>query len=109
MHALSVGARVREGWRTGTLVEVYELTSVRHHRLGKSAVVLFDGDKVPTRGVWLDELRAVPRVGEEGNPTGCRRGAWGGPGCLAHEGHEIGEDGHCIEGRTARPIGAVPK
>lgn len=29
----------------------------------------------------------------------CKPGAWGGPGCLAHEGFDIGPDGLCDEGR----------
>ncbi len=33
--------------------------------------------------------------------SSCKPGAWGGPGCLAHEGHEIGPDGLCVEGRRA--------
>jgi hypothetical protein len=53
-----------------------------------------DDDIIVTRA--LDELQRwrtsmAPR---------CRRGAWGGEGCVAHEGHDIGEDGLCVEGRV---------
>lgn len=41
---------------------------------------------------------------------GCRPGAWGDPtSCLAHEGHDIGEDGLCIEGRAAHRVTADGK
>lgn len=44
--------------RSGVLREVYEL----HDKHGRSegilrAMVLFDGDKIPTRGVRVDDLR----------------------------------------------------
>ncbi len=32
----------------------------------------------------------------------CQPGAWGGAGCLAHEGFDIGQDGLCVEGRSTR-------
>ncbi len=61
--ALSVGARVREGQRVGTVLEVYEHTDKHGTPLGrKSTVVHFDGDKIPTVGVWLDNLTPVPPI-----------------------------------------------
>jgi hypothetical protein len=51
------------------------------------------GARVQQRSITVGELRKALT-------TGCRPGAWGSDGCLAHEGHEIGDDGLCIEGRA---------
>jgi hypothetical protein len=41
---------------------------------------------------WLSMRAKLPA-------NSCRPGAWGGAGCAVHEGHDIGVDGRCIEGR----------
>lgn len=56
---MKVGDRVKERNRAGTLVEIYEMTDGKRKHVGigrKSAGVHFDGDRIPTYGVWLDEL-----------------------------------------------------
>ena len=59
-HPLKVGDRVNEWGRgPGVLLEIYEMTDGKrnHTPIGrKSALVHFDGDKIPTAGVWLDNL-----------------------------------------------------
>jgi len=55
---MAPGDRVTEWGRgVGVLVKVYEMTDADGNALGrKSAEVLFDGEKLPVAGVWLDDL-----------------------------------------------------
>jgi hypothetical protein len=36
------------------------------------------------------------------NQPKCQPGAWGGPGCLAHQGFDLDSEGLCIDGRSVR-------
>jgi hypothetical protein len=55
--------------RSGVLREVYELRDKRGRSEGiLRAIVLFDGDKIPTMGVRVDELRPGGNADKERSP-----------------------------------------
>jgi hypothetical protein len=79
----------------------------RWHR-GADAMLFYPGDL----GRLLVEYAHAWRIaGAETLPAPaakCELGAWGGPGCRRHEGHDIGADGMCVEGRRGAPAHGGP-
>lgn len=59
-----------------------------------------------------DTVDYCPAHAEQHKAGACRPGAWGGPGCLMHEGFELDASGRCIEGRravAAKPAPVPPR